>query len=69
MSRINKNITKETIEEYTNNPLQVRTVRGKVKTIVRIKTIEINAEMKIILNFSAPRFLLGGFTSLLSSAI
>ena len=66
---MNKNMTKDTMEEYTNNPLQVNTVSGKVKIIVRIKTSEINPEIKIILTFSAPRFLLGGFTSRLSSAI
>ena len=67
--RINRKITKDTIDEYTNNPLQVSTVSGKVNIIVKIKTNEINPEIKIILNFSVLRFLLGGFTSLLSSAI
>ncbi len=69
MRRMNKNITRDTIDEYTNNPLQVKTVSGSVNIIVRIKTIEMNPEIKIILSFSAARFLLGGFTSLLSKAI
>lgn len=67
--RMNKNITKDTIDEYTNNPLHVSTVSGKVSIIVKIRTNEINPDMKIALNFSAPRFLLGSLTSLLSSAI
>ena len=66
---MNKNITKDTIDEYTNNPLHVSTVSGRVSMIVIIKSNETNPDMKIALNFSAPRFLLGSLTSLLSRAI
>src|SRR3989339_821459 len=66
---MNKKITKETMEEYTKSPLQLNTVNGRVRKIVIISITEKTPETRIVLSFSLPTFLFGGFTSLLSSAI
>jgi hypothetical protein len=69
MRSTNRKITSETIDEYTNKPLHERTVSGSVRTIVINSISDKKPEIKIARNFSAAKFLFGGFNSRLSNAI
>ena len=53
IKRMNKKITKDTMDEYTNNPLQLNTVSGSVKKMVIMRIKEKKPEIKIVRSFSA----------------